>query len=92
MPRFRRLLAPLAAVAAALPALVAAPATATAAPVKGNARAYAFISQQNGSGPIARWNPCAGPIDYRVNLARAQRRRDPADAAGRRAAAVRTGR
>ncbi|XVV14978.1 M66 family metalloprotease [Actinoplanes sp. CA-131856] len=51
--------------------LVAAQPGVADAAVKGNAKAYAFMSQVNGKGPIARWNPCDGPIVYRVNLARA---------------------
>ncbi|MBW6438708.1 matrixin family metalloprotease [Actinoplanes hulinensis] len=49
--------------------VVAQPGVALAA--AGSARSYAFMSQSNGDRLIARWNPCAGPIDYRVNLSRA---------------------
>ena len=58
---------PLAALGALLPLVVLPPAAAQAA--AGNAKAYTLASQVNGKGPVARWNPCAGPIDYRVNLA-----------------------
>ena len=34
--------------------------------VRGNPRAYAFISKERASDPVARWNPCAR-IGYRVN-------------------------
>jgi len=35
---------------------------------------YAFLSQAGHPGAtVARWNPCSGPIGYRVNLARAPR-------------------
>ncbi|GIE74921.1 hypothetical protein Aph02nite_08710 [Actinoplanes philippinensis] len=55
---------------AAVSTLVAAqPGVALAA--AGSAKAYAFMSQAHGSGLIARWNPCGGAIDYRVNLDRA---------------------
>jgi hypothetical protein len=56
-----------AAVAAALVCvpLMTVPASA-ALSARGNPRAYAFISRSGGSGPIARWNPCAR-IGYRVN-------------------------
>jgi hypothetical protein len=40
----------------------------TAAAPAGNAKAYAFLSQQSPGQPIARWNPCA-VIHYRVNAA-----------------------
>ena len=37
-----------------------------------NPRAYAYASRPRGSvAPVARWNPCGGPIGYRVNLAHA---------------------
>jgi hypothetical protein len=49
--------------------VVAQPGVAMAA--AGSAKAYAFMSQSHGDDLIARWNPCAGPLDYRVNLARA---------------------
>ncbi|MEV4344004.1 hypothetical protein AB0J83_05955 [Actinoplanes sp. NPDC049596] len=65
MPRWSRAAV---AIAAALPLVVLQPGVAQAA---GNAKAYKLLSQANGAGPIARWNPCAGPIDYRVNLTRA---------------------
>ena len=52
---------------AVLPAVAVAPGQAFAA--AGNAKAYALISQSQGKGLVARWNPCAGPIDYRVNPA-----------------------
>ncbi len=61
----------------ALPALLPAllvttvPAGAAQAAPAGRASSYSFISQSNGKGTIARWNPCDGPITYRVNLARA---------------------
>lgn len=49
------------------PVLATATATASAAH-------YAFISRAgHPAAPIARWNPCSGPIGYRVNLARAPR-------------------
>jgi hypothetical protein len=56
------------AVAAAFPLVVLQPGVAQAA---GNAKAYKLMSQTTTADPIARWNPCAGPIDYRVNLTRA---------------------
>jgi hypothetical protein len=34
--------------------------------VRGNPRAFAFISHSAAGDPVARWNPCA-PIGYRVN-------------------------
>ncbi|SDT57575.1 matrixin family metalloprotease [Actinoplanes derwentensis] len=49
--------------------VVAQPGVAMAA--AGSAKSYAFMSQSDGSGPVARWNPCGGAIDYRVNLDRA---------------------
>ncbi|MEV0898268.1 matrixin family metalloprotease [Actinoplanes sp. NPDC049802] len=49
--------------------LLAQPGVAMAA--AGNARSYAFMSQANGDRLIARWNPCGGAVDYRVNLDRA---------------------
>ncbi|MEV4281047.1 matrixin family metalloprotease [Actinoplanes xinjiangensis] len=49
--------------------VVAQPGVALAA--AGSAKAFAFISQSHGSDLIARWNPCGGAIDYRVNLDRA---------------------
>lgn len=49
--------------------VVAQPGVALAA--AGSPRAYAFMSQSHGSDLIARWNPCGGAIDYRVNLDRA---------------------
>ncbi|MEU8817842.1 matrixin family metalloprotease [Actinoplanes sp. NPDC048796] len=65
MPRWSRAVF---AVVAALPLIVMQPGVAQAA---GNAKAYKLLSQTDGKGPVARWNPCAGPIDYRVNLTRA---------------------
>ncbi|GAA0475987.1 hypothetical protein Ade02nite_42270 [Paractinoplanes deccanensis] len=64
MPRWSRAAF---AIAAALPLVVLQPGVAQAA---GNAKAYKLMSQTGGRGAVARWNPCAGPIDYRVNLAR----------------------
>ena len=66
-----------AAVAASRPAtrLVSArePVLATAAPTASAAH-YAFLSRVGHPGAaIARWNPCSGPIGYRVNLAQAPR-------------------
>ncbi|WP_239145134.1 matrixin family metalloprotease [Actinoplanes couchii] len=49
--------------------VVAQPGVAQAA--AGSAKSYAFMSQSQGSGLIARWDPCGGAIDYRVNLDRA---------------------
>ena len=49
--------------------VVAQPGVASAA--AGSAKAYAFMSQSHGDRLIARWNPCGGAIDYRVNLDRA---------------------
>lgn len=49
--------------------VVAQPGVAQAA--AGSAKSYAFMSQSQGSGLVARWNPCGGAIDYRVNLDRA---------------------
>lgn len=62
----KRALAVLAAVSALV---VASPGVAQAA--AGSAKSYAFMSQSNGDSLIARWNPCGGAIDYRVNLDRA---------------------
>lgn len=45
--------------------------TAARAAAAGNAKAYALIGQVDGRGAVTRWDPCGGPIDYRVNLARA---------------------
>lgn len=49
--------------------VVAQPGVAQAA--AGSAKAYAFMSQSHGDRLIARWNPCGGALDYRVNLDRA---------------------
>src|SRR5690348_961499 len=64
MKRAFLLLATVTALVTALPGVAQAAAA-------GNARSFAFMSQSRGAGLIARWNPCAGPIDYRVNLDRA---------------------
>ncbi len=46
---------------------------AVAAAAAGNPRAYAFVSRTGRpTAPIARWNPCAGPIGWRLNPARAR--------------------
>ncbi|WP_430787798.1 matrixin family metalloprotease [Actinoplanes sp. G11-F43] len=62
----KRVLAVLAAVSSLV---VASPGVALAA--AGSAKSYAFMSQSNGDKLVARWNPCGGAIDYRVNLDRA---------------------
>src|SRR6478736_5981808 len=49
------------------------PVLATATPTASAAH-YAFLSRVGHPGAaIARWNPCSGPIGYRVNLAQAPR-------------------
>ncbi|MDI6101800.1 matrixin family metalloprotease [Actinoplanes sp. NEAU-A12] len=56
-------------IAAVSTLVVAQPGVAQAA--AGSAKAYAFMSQSHGARLIARWNPCGGVLDYRVNLDRA---------------------
>ena len=67
--------APVAAAAHPAARLVSAhePVLATAT-TTASAAHYAFLSRAGHPGAvIARWNPCSGPIGYRVNLARAPR-------------------
>ena len=64
MKRALLLITTVAALVTALPGVAQAAAA-------GSARSFAFMSQTNGAGLIARWNPCGGAIDYRVNLDRA---------------------
>ncbi|GAA4941496.1 matrixin family metalloprotease [Actinoplanes utahensis] len=64
MKRALLLLATVTALVTALPGVAQAAAA-------GSARSFAFMSQTRGAGLIARWNPCGGAIDYRVNLDRA---------------------
>lgn len=64
--RFAALALPLIVVATAMPAALASSATAavSTAKARGNPKAYTFITDD----PVARWDPCGGAINYRVNL------------------------